>query len=50
MLDINNIIGLTQANHNKLHAIMKRGPKEKKQIQDMLIDILERLENEYYAA
>jgi hypothetical protein len=47
-LDIYNIIGLTQSNHNKIHAIMKQGWEEKKQIQDMLLDILDRFEREYY--
>lgn len=47
-LDTYNIIGLTQANHNKVHAFMNRGSKEKKIMQDMLMDILDRFESEYY--
>ncbi len=48
MIDIYNIIGLTNGNHNKVHAIMKQGPKKRKQIQDMLMDIIDRFEKEYY--
>lgn len=48
MLDIYNIIGMTQANHNKVHAIMNRGYKDKVKMQDALMDILDRFENEYY--
>ncbi|SHN04305.1 hypothetical protein SAMN02746066_04575 [Anaerosporobacter mobilis DSM 15930] len=47
-LDIYNIIGVTQANHNKVHAYMNRGQREKKKMQDALMDILDRFETEYY--
>lgn len=47
-LDIYNIIGLTQANHNKVHAFMNQGYREKKKIQDMLMEILDKFEAEYY--
>lgn len=47
-IDIHNIIGLTQGNHNKIHAYMNKGFKQKRDMQNKLMDILERFENEYY--
>lgn len=47
-LDIYNIIGLTVANHNKVHAIMRQGSKQKKAMQNLLNEILEKFEMEFY--
>jgi hypothetical protein len=47
-LDTNNIVGLTQGNHNHIHALMNRSAKEKRMVQDMLRDILENVENSFF--
>ena len=47
-LDIYSIIGLTQGNHNRIHAIMNRGAKEKKKMQDILMKMLDDFEDEFY--
>ncbi|MDF2844811.1 MAG: endonuclease domain protein [Herbinix sp.] len=47
-LDIYNIMGLTQSNHNKLHAQMNQSTRKKKAIQAELMSILHRFEEEFY--
>lgn len=48
-LDDNNIIGLTQQNHMRVHALMNRSEKDKAMIQEYLMDLLERFNKEYYS-
>jgi len=47
-LYIHNIIGLTQGNHNKVHAYMNIDYKHKVEMQNRLLDLLDKFEKEYY--
>ncbi len=47
MLDMSNIIGLTKANHNKVHYCMNQSKKEKEKMQNQLKEILKDFEHLY---
>jgi hypothetical protein len=47
-LDKDNVIGMTQDNHNKIHALMKRSKKDKEAIQKALKELIVRFNAEYY--
>ncbi|WP_242845741.1 hypothetical protein [Clostridium novyi] len=47
-LDKDNIIGLTQSNHLKVHSLMDNSERDKRKIQEFLRKLLEQFEKEYY--
>ncbi|HBJ1646323.1 UNVERIFIED_ORG: hypothetical protein B2H93_18270 [Clostridium botulinum] len=47
-LDENNIIGLTQKNHRRIHILMNKSEKDKRNIQEWLKKLLNKFEIEYY--
>lgn len=47
-LDKDNIIGLTQSNHLKVHSLMDKSEIDKRKIQEFLKELLEKFEKEYY--
>lgn len=47
-LDRDNIIGLTQRNHMRVHAMMSKSDKDKALIQDALRELIYKFNKEYY--
>ncbi|NMM65486.1 hypothetical protein HBE96_23185 [Clostridium sp. P21] len=47
-VDSNNIIGLTQENHIRVHKMMDKSNKDKENIQKALSDLIRKFEDEYY--
>lgn len=46
-LDIDNLIGLTESNHQKIHKIYKKSNRDKKQMQKLLFDLIQRYYEEF---
>ncbi|NOV63468.1 hypothetical protein B0H37_001554 [Clostridium beijerinckii] len=46
-LEIDNLIYLTESNHQKIHKAMEKDKKNKKQIMDMLYELIRRFEQEF---
>lgn len=46
-LDIDNLIYLTEQNHQKIHALMRKSEKDKVLIQKTLYDLLRRFKKEF---
>ncbi|MCD3217872.1 hypothetical protein G8S55_11650 [Clostridium botulinum C] len=47
-LDKDNVIGLTQSNHLKVHSLMDKSERDKRKIQEFLKELLKQFEKEYY--
>ena len=46
-LDISNLIYLTEQNHRRVHEEYLKGSKEKKQMQDILFELVEKFNSEF---
>lgn len=46
-LDVDNIIGLTERNHRRVHAVYLKGDKEKKSMQRTLLALLDKYYKEF---
>lgn len=47
-IDITNLIYLTEQNHQKIHAIMRKSNKDKEVIQGILYELLSQFKEEFY--